>query len=427
MVERTGRRELLVAKGWVQAAILVTVVGFTVLLWLAYRAHVDAPPIPAQVVDPAGTILFTGEDILEGQQIFLRNGLMEYGSIFGHGAYLGPDFTADYLRRAAQFVRDQYGGVGSGQALVRTIEDFKANRYDAATGRLQYSAAQAAAFDDVRRYYAEFFGEPTTRYGLRPSAITDPQDIRQLTAFFSWSAWTASALRPGQTYSYTNNWPPEPLVANQPTADAIVWSVLSLIALLGGIGLLFAVFGRYNFLGWHGREQQTLSFVSPSEVVLTPAQRATAYFFLTMAGLFLIQAVMGGASQHYRAELVGFFGIDLAQLLPYNLARTWHIQLAIFWVSTSFLAAGIFLAPMIAGREPPRQHWLAYGLLAALVIVVVGSLTGNALGIHGWRGEGLWAWFGNQGLEYLDLGRFWQILLSVGLFFWVAIVCRGLR
>src|SRR5205085_4642853 len=122
-----------------------------------------------------------------------------------------------------------------------------------------------------------------------------------------------------------------------------------------------------------------------SEVALTPAQRATAYFFLTMAGLFLIQTVMGGASQHYRAEVTSFFGIDLAQLLPYNLARTWHVQLAIFWVSTSFLAAGIFLAPMIAGREPPRQSWLAYGLLGALVVVVVGSLGGEFAGIHGWR------------------------------------------
>lgn len=427
MVERTRRRELLVAKGWAQAAILVVVFGFTVLLWLAYRAHVDAPPIPSQVVDPAGTVLFTGDDILAGQQIFLRNGLMEYGSIFGHGAYLGPDFTADYLRRAARFAREQYGGAGSGEALARTIEDFKTNRYDVATGRLQYSAAQAAAFEDVRRHYAELFGEPTTRYGLRPSAIADPPDIRQLTAFFSWSAWTASALRPGQAYSYTNNWPPEPLVANQPTADAIVWSALSLIALLGGIGLLFAGFGRFDFLGWHGREEQALSFIPPGEVALTPAQRATAYFFLTMAGLFLIQTLMGGASQHYRAELTAFFGIDLAQLLPYNLARTWHLQLAIFWVATSFLAAGIFLAPMIAGREPPRQRWLAYGLLAALVIVVVGSLISNALGIHGWRGEGLWSWFGNQGFEYIDLGRFWQILLSAGLFFWVAILFRGIR
>ena len=145
-----------------------------------------------------------------------------------------------------------------------------------------------------------------------------------------------------------------------------------------------------------------------------------------MGLLFLLQTLAGGASQHYRAEISNFFGVDLARLLPFNIARTWHLQLAIFWVSTSYLAAGIFLAPMIAGREPRGQSFLAYCLLGALVIVVFGSLFGEYAGIEGWF-KNAWLWFGNQGFEYLDLGRFWQILLTVGLFFWVTILFRGLR
>ena len=180
----------------------------------------------------------------------------------------------------------------------------------------------------------------------------------------------------------------EPLVDNKPTANVIVWSVLSLVALLGGIGLLFAAFGRWNFLGWHGREEATLSFRAPGDVALTPAQRATAWFFFVMSALFLVQVTVGAASQHYRAELADFFGIDLAQWFPYNLMRTWHLQLAIFWVATAFLAAGIFLAPMIAGREPRRQSWLAYGLLGALAIVVGGTLLGGLAAIHGWIDSG---------------------------------------
>ncbi|HET9928154.1 MAG TPA: cbb3-type cytochrome c oxidase subunit I, partial [Rubrobacter sp.] len=303
---------------------------------------------------------------------------------------------------------------------------FKENRYDPESRTLEFTAAQAAAFGELRGYYGDYFGEPTTRYGLRPEAIEDPGEIRQLTAYFAWTAWAASTLRPGLDYTYTNNWPPEPLVENEPTGEVVVWSVLSLVALLGGIGLLFAAFGRWNFLGWRGREQATLSFRSPGDVALTPAQRACAWFFLVMAALFLIQTLVGAASEHYRADLAGFFGIDLAQVLPYNLMRTWHVQLAIFWVATSFLAAGIFLAPMIAGREPRGQHFLAYGLLGALAVVVFGSMIGEWLGIFGLMGE-WWAWFGNQGFEYLDLGRFWQVLLSIGLFFWVAVLFRGLR
>jgi nitric oxide reductase subunit B len=384
------------------------------------------PPIPAKVVDPHGLVLFTRADIMAGQGTFLRNGLMEYGSIFGHGAYLGPDYTADYLHRSALMSIDFYNGQGSDRSRAVTIEDFKTNRYDKQTDTLVFTAAQANAFNALLSYYHTFFAEPTTKYGLRSGAITDPTDTRNLTAYFAWSAWCASTLRPGLDYSYTNNWPPEPLVDNHVTADAVVWSVLSLITLLGGIGLLLAAYGRWNFLGWHGRERDKISFRPPSTIILTPSQHACAWFFLVMTVLFLLQALLGGATEHYRAELSNFFGIDLARILPFNIARTWHLQLAIFWVATAFLAAGIFLTPMIAGREPKGQGWLAYALLVALGTVVFGSLIGEFIGIHGWLSN-LWAWFGSQGWEYLDLGRFWQILLTLGLLFWVVILFRGLR
>jgi nitric oxide reductase subunit B len=424
--ESQPRRELLVSRGWVQVSIVVFLLGFFVLGLLAYRTYSADPPIPDRIVDPEGQTLFTGDDVSEGQKVFLNNGLMEYGSVFGHGAYLGPDYTADYLHRAALSVEEQHGGSGSDRAREETIAAFQANRYESDTDTLTFTAEQAQAFDELKVHYAEHFGNPTTELGLLPDAIDDPERVHELTAFFSWSAWAASARRPGHNYSYTNNWPPEELVDNGPTANVVLWSVVSLIALLGGIGLLFAAFGRWNFLGWHGREQATLSFKKPGDVALTPAQRACAYFFLVMAALFLIQTMVGAASQHYRAELGDFFGVDLAQLLPFNLARTFHIQLAIFFVSTSFLAAGIFLAPMITGREPKRQHWLAYGLLAALAIVVFGSLIGEFGGVHGWFGDD-GSIFGIQGFEYLDLGRFWQVLLVIGLFFWAAIIFRGLR
>jgi nitric oxide reductase subunit B len=423
-MQATEKRSLLISSGWLQAAGIVLLIGFLIMGILAYYTYTDEPPIPQTVKNSAGGILFTRADILAGQQIFLGNGLMEYGSIFGHGAYLGPDFTAEYLHRAALSSIDFYGGPKSDTARIRTIDDFKTNRYDATTDVLTFTDAQSRAFDQCLAYYASFFGNPTTRFGLRPNAIRDPEQIRQLTAFFSWSAWAASTARPRHSYSYTNNWPPEPLVDNHVTADAIVWSMLSLAALLGGTGLLLATFGRWNLLGWHGREQQTMSFRNPDEVPLTPAQSACAWFFFIMAALFLIQTLCGGATEHYRADLQSFFGIDLGRLLPFNVVRTWHLQLAIFWVSTSYLAAGIFLAPMIAGREPRGQKALAYSLLGALVIVVVGSLLGEFGGIQGIIHN---SWFGDQGFEYLDLGRVWQILLTVGLCFWVAILFRGLR
>ena len=423
-MDSTEKRPLMIARGWIQAAAIVLIIGFFIMGVLTYYTYTEEPPIPEVLKTTNGSTLFTHADIMGGQEIFLGYGLMEYGSIFGHGAYLGPDFTTEYLHRAALSSIDFYGGSNSDTARSRTIQDFKTNRYDIATGTLVYTDAQTQAFNECQAYYASFFGEPTTKFGLRPNAIRNPEEIRQLTAFFSWSAWAASTARPGHPYSYTNNWPPEPLVDNHATADSIVWSVLSLIVLLGGIGLLLAVFGRWNLLGWHGREQQSVSFRAPDEVLLTPAQKACAWFFFIMAALFTVQTLLGGATEHYRADLQTFFGIDLGRLLPFNVVRTWHLQLALFWIVTSFLAAGIFLAPMIAGREPPGQHLLAYGLLGALVIVVVGSLLGEFGGIQGLIRN---PWFGHQGFEYLDLGRIWQVLLTIGLGFWAVIIYRGLR
>jgi nitric oxide reductase subunit B len=421
------RRPSSLSKGWVQVAALVALSGLFGLVLMGWMTYQSSPPTPKQVVSTAGRTVFTGTDIRAGQDVFLRNGLMEYGSIFGHGAYLGPDFTADYLHRSAQGVQAAYGGAASDTAAQRTREDFKTNRYDAATGVLTISDAQARVFDDLTGHYGETLGAPNGRSGLRPNAITDPAQIRQLTAYFAWSAWSSAANRPGKSYSYTNNWPPEPLVNNGPSADTVVWSVLSLIALLGGTGALFAAFGRWNWLGWHGRETQELRFTEPQSVALTGSQRATAWFFFTMAALFVVQTLVGAASEHYRADLGSFFGIPLDRWLPYNLVRTWHVQLSLFWVSTSFLAAGIFLVPMIARRrDPKRQGALAYALLGALVVVVVGSMVGELAGMRGAFGA-LWSWFGMQGFEYLDLGKFWQVLLTIGMAFWVVILWRGLR
>ena len=423
-----GRREFLISKVWIQTAVLVVLCGFFVLGLLAYRTYMAHPPVPDRVVDPGGTTLFTGADVGRGQEVFLHNGLMEYGSVFGHGAYLGPDYTADYLRRAADIVRDSYGGAGSDAAVRKTVEDFRTNRYDEGSGTLTFTSGQADAFRRLVPYYTSFFSDPRSEHGLRRKAIDDDRDLHDLTAFFAWTAWAGAADRPGHDYSYTNNWPPEPRVDNRPTANAIVWSVLSLIALLGGIGVLFGAFGRWGRnLGWHGREQASLSFRSPGDVALTPAQRATAWFFFVMAALFLLQTLVGAASQHYRAEIGDFFGFDLARVFPFNLMRTWHVQLAIFWVATSFVAAGIFLAPMIARREPKHQAKLAFALLAALAVVVFGMLIGSFLGVHGVLTSSASNWFGLQGFEYLDLARLWQVLLSIGLFVWVFMLWRVLR
>ena len=432
MVMRTqeqapGKAELAISKGWVQGVALVMVFGFLVMGILAARTYTDSMPQPTEVVGPDGQTVYTSEEITAGQATFLRRGLQQYGSVMGHGGYLGPDYTAEYLRLASEHVATEVAAQGSTDVTADVVEMMRTNRYDESTGVLEFTDAQVSAFTEIRDYYAAYFGEDSTKYGLIPGVITDPQDIHELTAFFSWTAWSSAAERPGHDYSYTNNWPPEPRVDNHPTADILVWSAMSLVALLAGLGALFAIYGRWSRkIGWHSVEAPSLAFRQPGEVQITPSQRATAWFFLVVALLFLIQATLGGAIEHYRADLSSFFGFDLAQILPFNLARTWHVQLSLLWTAASFLAAGIFLAPIISGREPHRQNWLAFGLLGALALVVTGTLVGTALSTFGveWARGSI---FFDQQWEYLDLPRFWQALLVIGLFLWMAIIYRSIR
>jgi len=426
-------KKMLLSPLWLQVAILTFLVGFAVLGYLALRVNEEAPPIPRQVVEAGGTVLFTAEDILAGQQMFQRYGLMQFGSIFGHGAYLGPDFTAQYLHKQGQAMTAFYrrGGLSEAEAGDRVRREQKTNTYSPSDGTLTFTQGQSAAFASMVEFYRGWFGPSAGQDGLRRPHLQDQGEIRQLTAFFAWSAWACAAARPGVNYSYTNNWPPDREAGNAPTTEAVLWSVLSLVALLSGTGLVLFLFGRYKWLGWHGEEYTSdlasRRFRAPEDVHLTPAQRATAWYFLVIAGLFLFQGLMGGVNAHYHVEPGGFYGFAISDLLPYNLSRMWHVQLALFFVASSFLAMGIFLTPIIAGHEPKHQDKLAILLFVALVVVVVGSLAGEAVSIKGeLAASGPWFWVGSQGWEYLDLGRLWQIFLTIGMFLWLVIIVRGL-
>jgi len=370
---------------------------------------------------------------MAGQHLFQRRGLMQYGTLFGHGAYLGPDFTAQYLHQAAESGVGFYEGQGNTTAEARNLvlREYKENGFDPDTRTLVYGPAETDALAEMQSFYTEWFGEGS-KVGLQRPRLTDPEEIRRLNAYFSWAVWVATASRPGTNHSFTNNWPPEPLVGNTPTAAALLASMFSLIALLGGIGLVLFIFGRYDLLGWRRSSEEEperqVQFRPPEDVRLSPAQRATAWYFLVVAGLFLAQGLLGGVNAHYHSEPGGFYGFNIAEWLPYNLSRMWHLQLALFFVAASFLAMGIFLAPMIAKREPKHQDKLAIALFGAVVLVVVGSLLGEALSLRGSIPQsGPWFWLGSQGWEYLDLGRLWQILLTAGMLIWVGILFRGLR
>jgi nitric oxide reductase subunit B len=401
---------------WRHATILVMIAGFSVLSVVTVLTYTNAPPIPGRVTDASGALLFDRQAIEHGQEVFLKYGLMEHGTLWGHGAYLGPDYTAEYLHRMAMACRD-------GEARLA----LKQNRYDAAGDTLVFTPCEAASLSAQRREWGEYFRGATPAPGLPAQFIREAGELDDLVAYFAWATWATVANRPGKDYSYTNNWPYEPLVGNRPTSSTYLWSAMSLITLLGGIGAILFFFGKFDYLGWGGDATPThYHDAALARWKLTASQWGTGKYFVVVAALFLLQALAGGALAHYRVEPGAFYGFDLASFLPYNLLRTWHLQLAIFWIATAWVAGGLFLAPLVGRHEPKGQSQGANVLFVALVVVVLGSLLGEWLGISGRLGD-LWFWLGHQGSEYLDLGRFWQLLLAAGLVLWLALMFRALR
>jgi nitric oxide reductase subunit B len=396
---------------WRYGVVSVALVGLGVLVWIALNSYSGdvGTPIPERVVDMDGQSVFTGADITAGQQVFLKYGLMENGTIWGHGAYLGPDFSAAYLHQLALDTKNP-----------TTLSE---NRYDAKTGTLLFTESEAASYRRQIAQWKTYFAGSTASRGLSATTIADPQELREVVAFFAWTAWGAAARMPGKAHSYTQNFPFEPLLGNGPSGEAVLWSALSLITLLAGTGAVLLAFGRFDLLGWKGRDSHVHPLLLPGRTTLS--QRATLKFFVVVAVLFLLQVLVGGGVAHYRAQPGSFYGLDLAAYLPSNLLRTWHLQLAIFWIVTAYVGGGLFLAGALGSSEPRGQVRGINVLWAALLLVVGGSTIGEFVGIKQLAGR-LWFWFGNQGWEYLDLGRAWQVLLVLALGLWVILLARAI-
>ncbi|MDP8244360.1 MAG: nitric-oxide reductase large subunit [Candidatus Hinthialibacter antarcticus] len=429
-------------KLWFALAI-VNIASFAVLGYYGYEIYRQAPPIPDQVITTEGTVLFTGQDIRDGQNIWQSTGGHQMGSIWGHGSYQAPDWSADWLHRESEWILDFWSNNELGSASYKDLDsvqmaglqarlknELRANTFNQDTNQLVVSPLRAQAIAAVSDHYAKLFGgdpslsELREAYALQAKVIKDPERQAMMNAFFFWTAWACATNRPGSEITYTNNWPPEPLIDNQPTTAILFWSIISVVVLLAGIGALV----WYNATLKHQPEdddplpdQDPLLGLNP-----TPSMMATLKYFWVVMALVVLQIIMGIVTAHYGVEGSGFYGFPLAEYLPYAVTRTWHTQLAIFWIATAWLATGLFVAPAVSGHEPKFQRAGVNFLFICLVIIVGGTLFGTWYGTRQEMGLVANFWFGHQGYEYVDLGRFWQIFLCVGLFVWLGLMGRAL-
>jgi len=420
---------------------IVFVLSFAALGWLGREIYLAAPPIPREVRDERGSTLFTAEQIRSGQQAWFKAGGQQLGTVWGHGSYVAPDWSADWLHREAVALQDHLAHATYGRPYedldaatragidVRVKSTMRRNTYDASTGILTLSHDRTAPVQSVASHFERLFGsDPSlialrTQYAMPDGALPSADDRKALSAFFFWSSWSSATDRPGkQGLSYTSNWPYEPLVGNTMTDGSAIWSIVSIILLIAGIAAM---------VWWHSAYPDEERLVPPPadpllKVTATPSMKATRKYFFVVIGLILVQILMGAITAHYAVEGRAFFGLPLAQLLPYTVSRSIHTQFGVFWIATAWLATGLYIAPLLAGHEPKLQKLGVDALFYALLIIVVGSTACGWLGSLAHAGFRFDFWVGAQGLEYTNMGRIWQILLFVGLLFWLLLLGRAL-
>lgn len=242
-------------KLWLAFAAVV-IGSFIVLGYYGYEIYRKAPPVPEKVVAADGTLLFSGEDIKDGQNIWQSMGGYNIGSVWGHGAYVAPDWSADWLHREAVYILNDWAQKDysrsfeelndeqQAQLKARLQNEIRKNTYDAESKTLTVSHLRAEAIAANSRHYTSLFmGDPALHdlreaYAIPPDTIKDDDRMAKMNSFFFWAAWACVTQRPGQDITYTNNWPPDELVGNQPAGALLLWAGFSVILLIAGIGIL---------------------------------------------------------------------------------------------------------------------------------------------------------------------------------------------
>ncbi|MDQ6599408.1 nitric-oxide reductase large subunit [Bacillus salipaludis] len=434
-------------------SVLITVilVSFTVLLCGGYWIFKEQAPRPLEVTNQKGDVLFTKATIMGGQAVWQKYGLMDYGTVLGHGSYMGPDYTAESLKIYTEGMQDykaneQYGKMFSSLSVDEksaiknaVIKEMRKNRYDSSKESLKLTDAQAFGLERVRAYYKNIFTKGD-HWGLKANLIKDSDmpkndrayvakgdQIKQISDFFFWTAWLSSTVRPGDKITYTNNWPYYEDAGNHLSFSAVWWSGASVTIFVLMVGIILFVFYRYQFSMQEAYKEGNFPKIDLRKIPVTNSQVKSGKYFVIVSILFFVQCMFGALLAHYYIEPDSFFGIKwIHDILPFNISKGYHLQLAIFWIATAWLGMGIYVAPLVGGYEPKKQGLLVDILFWALVVLVGGSMVGEWLGANGYLGNE-WFLLGHAGWEYIELGRLWQLILIVGMLIWLFIVYRGIK
>jgi nitric oxide reductase subunit B len=415
---------------WILLA--VAIICFALFFWATVLTYDRAPPQPDRFAGADGPTLMTADDIVSGKGGFQKAALMDFGSLYGMGSYFGEDYTASALRRLATLTKDNLAQARFGNAFDALAPEQQSTVLNAMQRQLQgidLTRREVTLPDELAKAVTTFREEMSRSLttadlttGWTPAYSLSPAEARQTSDFIIYSAFTTVARRPGTTWSWTENWPYDPEVGNVPTTNTFAWTWASFCFTFLSFGIVLFIYKYWLDVLDDQPMESTLARFGP----LTDSQRKVGKYFLVVALVLLLQIAAGTIMAHSYYDRSSFYGLELQDYLPFNFLRAVHIQTPIVWIGVAWIGAGLFLAPAMAGgRDAPGQAFLVDLLFWTTLIIVTGALLGNWLGVMGYLQSG-WFWFGNQGLSYIQLGRFWQIGFFLGLLMWSGLVFRAL-
>jgi nitric oxide reductase subunit B len=429
---------LLNPKNWWLPLLLIFTIGAAGVMMIGVHTYTEAPPIPSYVTGK-NDVVFSNDEIMKGQGVFQKYALMEYGTMFGDGANRGPDFTAEALHRETQYMNDYYQSHLQNDANIKLLRigiseqvrtEIKNNTYIGNSNTVKLTDAQAYAADELTKYYTLKFTKSSFPGAFKPIGyITSNEELKSLTAFFFWGAWVCGVERPGEQYSYTNNWPYDRQAGNTPTPAVILWSIIGSLALIIGFGLVLYYHGKLEKLDdntYTSKTQPLMTRTAIEKFQPTAIQRATYKFFYAAILLFSVQVLAGILTVHDFVGLTKFWGFDLSKVLPFPVTRSWHVQLSLLWISACWIGASFFMMALVSPDQPKKQVTLINIIFWLTIILVAGSFAGIFLGPMGFLPK-TWYWFGHQGWEYVEMGKLWQIMLGFVFIIWAIVLYRGIK
>lgn len=417
-------------KGLYTAFWIIAIFMVSILIYYTANLQKEVPPIPKQVKSVSGEVLYTYDDVLAGKGYFQQFDLMDWGTMLGMGAYMGPDFSTDFMHYRAEFLYDFYAmqlyskpnsqitEVERGAVKERVKADFR-KQTSLLESTTVYTEASAAAYKRNVEYLTKLLVEGDPKRAFKGGVIRTEEAIK-IAAFVDWAQLVASSYRPGTTRTWSNNWPPEPLIDQDLTFlshKISLWEFLILWTLT-----IVVIYLAYEYLF---KKEPGEKLEEPLRITqLFRSQKKLLKYIPIVAGLFLVQLIIGGYLAHLYTEPDRDF-LFSQSILPFNVLRSMHTQIAILWVAVGWLVGGLLIAPWVANRDH-KYPWLVDVLWVALVVVAVGSIIGLYMGATGQMRD-VWFWLGNEGRELINLGRAWDIGLVIGLVFWFLLIVSLIR